>query len=153
MIREDFRTGLDQTAHTEDDQGIEKTIEVGQDMILIIEVVIDTIQEVIKGMEDRIIITTEGETLEIKITIGIGVGHTKDRIETEGMVEALVTVDQGQVQGQLQIGIGLNDLNAENMTILHGTVCLHRQIEKQNRSNRYSIWMRIKQYYKPHCRM
>ena len=69
MIREDFRTGLDQTMHTEDDQGMDKTIEVGQDMILIIEVVMDIIQEVIKGMGDRIIIiiTTEGETLEIKL--------------------------------------------------------------------------------------
>ena len=99
-IREDFRTGLGQTVHTEDDQGIDKTIEVGQDMILIIEVVTDIIQEVIKGMGDRIIIRTiEGEMLEIKIMIEIGVGHTKDRIEMEGMVEALVTVDQGQVQG------------------------------------------------------
>ena len=39
MIREDSRTGLDPTTHTEDDQGMDKTIEVGQDMILIIEVV------------------------------------------------------------------------------------------------------------------
>ena len=30
-------------------------------------------------MEDRIVIATEGETLEIKIMIQIGVGHTKDR--------------------------------------------------------------------------
>ena len=36
------------------------------------------------------IIITEGETLEIKITIGMGVGHMKDRIETEGMTEVLV---------------------------------------------------------------
>ena len=56
-------------------------------------------------MGDRIIIT-EGETLETKIMIGIGVGHMTDKKETEGMIEALVTVDQGQVQGQLQIGIG-----------------------------------------------
>ena len=34
MIREDFKIGLDQTC-TEDDQGMDKTIEVGQDMILI----------------------------------------------------------------------------------------------------------------------
>ena len=71
-IREDFRTGLDQTTHTEDDQCIGKTIEVGQDMILIIEVVKDIIWEVIKGVWDRIIIITEGETLEIKITLEIG---------------------------------------------------------------------------------
>ena len=78
---------------------MDKLIEVGQDMFLTIEVVTDIICKVIKGMGDRIIITTERETLEIKITIEIGVGHTRDRIEVAGMVEALVTVDQGQVQG------------------------------------------------------
>ena len=41
--REDFRTGLGQTTHTEEDQGMDKITEVGQDMILIIEVVTDTI--------------------------------------------------------------------------------------------------------------
>ena len=39
MTREDFKTGLDQTTCTEDDQGMAKITEVGQDMILIIEVV------------------------------------------------------------------------------------------------------------------
>ena len=43
MIREDFRTGLDRTMHIEYDQGMDKTTEVGQDMILIIEVVMDII--------------------------------------------------------------------------------------------------------------
>ena len=51
-------------------------------------------------MGDRIIIT-EGETIEIKTMIGIGVGHMKDRIETEGTIEALVIVDQDQVQESL----------------------------------------------------
>ena len=74
-------------------------------------------------MGDRIIITTEGETLEIRITIEMGVvGHMKDKTEIEGMVEALVTVDQGQVQEQLQIGIGLDALNVENMIISQGTI-------------------------------
>ena len=41
--REDFRTGLGQTTHSEEDQGMDKIIEVGQDMILIIEVVMDII--------------------------------------------------------------------------------------------------------------
>ena len=50
IIREDFKIGLGQTTHTEDDQGMDKTIEVGQDMILIIEVVTGIIKEVIKGM-------------------------------------------------------------------------------------------------------
>ena len=61
MIREDFKTGLDQTTCTENDQGMDKTIEVGQDMILIIEVATNIIQEVIKGMGDQVIITIEGK--------------------------------------------------------------------------------------------
>ena len=52
-------------------------------------------------MGDRIIITEE-ETLEIKIMRGIGIGHMRDRIGTEGMIEALVTLDQDQVQEQLK---------------------------------------------------
>ena len=89
MIREDFRTGLSPITHIEDDQGMDKAIEVGQGMIPIIEIVTGIIQKIVRGMEDRIIIiTTEGETLEIKIRIEIGVGHTKDRIEIEGMAEA-----------------------------------------------------------------
>ena len=32
-----------------------------------------------------------------KIMIGIGVGYMRDRIETEGMLEALVTIDLEQV--------------------------------------------------------
>ena len=60
---------------------MDKITEVGQGMVLTIGVVMDIIQEVIKNMGDQIVIT-EGETLEIKIVIGIGVGHMKDRIET-----------------------------------------------------------------------
>ena len=41
--REDFKTGLGQTIHTEEDQGMDKIIEVGQDMILIIGVIMETI--------------------------------------------------------------------------------------------------------------
>ena len=65
---------------------------------------------------------TEGETSEIKMSIRIGLDHVKDRIETEGMIEALVTVDQDQVQDQLQIGIGLDALNVGNMTTSQETV-------------------------------
>ena len=43
MNREDFGTDLRQTTHTEEDQGMDKITEVGQDTILIIEVVTDTI--------------------------------------------------------------------------------------------------------------
>ena len=66
-------------------------------------------------MGDRII--TEGETLEIKIMIGVGVGHMRNRMVIEGMIEALVTVDQDQVQEQLQTGIGLDVLSVGNTTI------------------------------------
>ena len=113
---EDFRTGIGQTTHTEGDQGMDKITEVGQDTILIIGVVTDIIWEVIKDTWDRIIVTKK-ETLEIKITIGIGVGHMRDRIETEGTIEALVTVDQDQVWEQLQIGIGWDVLSVGNTTI------------------------------------
>ena len=33
--KEDFRRGLGQTTHTEEDQGMDKIIEVGQDIILL----------------------------------------------------------------------------------------------------------------------
>ena len=48
-------------------------------------------------MGNRIIVT-EGETLGTRTMIEIGVGHMTDKIETEEMIEALVTVDQDQVQ-------------------------------------------------------
>ena len=40
------------------------------------------------------------------------------RTEIEGKVDALVTVDQGQVQGQLQIEIGLDALSVGSTIIL-----------------------------------
>ena len=43
MNREDFKTGLGQTLHTDEDQGMDQIIEVGQDMILIIGVITETI--------------------------------------------------------------------------------------------------------------
>ena len=67
-------------------------------------------------MRNRIIVT-EGKTLGTRNAKEIGVGHMKDRIETEEMIEALVTVDQDQVQEQLQIRIGLDVLSVGSMTI------------------------------------
>ena len=52
----------------------------------------------------------------------------RDRTEIEGMVEALVTVGQGQVQGRLQKEIGSDALNVGNMIILQGTVQPDRQV-------------------------
>ena len=62
-------------------------------------------------------IVIEGETLGTRIMIEIGVGHMRDKIEIEEMIEALVTVDQDQVQEQLQIGMGLDVLSVGSMTI------------------------------------
>ena len=74
------------------------------------------------------IIITEGKTLEVKITIGVG--HMRDIIETEGMIEALVTVDQGQVQGQPQIRIGSDVSSVGSTTISQETVQQCRQAER-----------------------
>ena len=126
MIREDFKIGLDQTTCTEDDQDMDKIIEVGQDMILIREVPMGIIQVVIKSMADWLITIIEGETLGTKIMIEIGVGHMRDRIEIEGLVEVLVTIYQGQVQGKLQIEIASDALSVGNMIILQGTVQLDK---------------------------
>ena len=43
MNREDFRTGLGQTMHREEDQGMGKISDIGQDKIQIIGVVTDII--------------------------------------------------------------------------------------------------------------
>ena len=64
--QKDFKIGLDQTVHTEGDQGMDKSIEVGQDMILIIEVAMGIIQEVVRDIGDQIITVIEGETYNRK---------------------------------------------------------------------------------------
>ena len=48
MIREDFKIGLGQITCIEEGQDTDKIIEAGQDIILIIEVVMGLTQEVIK---------------------------------------------------------------------------------------------------------
>ena len=72
-------------------------------------------------MGDRIIIT-EGETLEIKIMIGTGVGHMRDRIETEGMIEALVTASLRSGSRATTNRDRTRCLSVGNMTILQETV-------------------------------
>ena len=58
--------------------------------------------------------------------IEIGLGHMRDRIEIEGLVEVLVTIYQGQVQEKLQIEIASDALSVGNMIILQGTVQLDK---------------------------
>ena len=88
MIREDIKIGLGKAMPTEDVQDIVKIIEAGQDMIPIIEVVMDIVHEVAKGMGGIIIVMIiGGVAIEIKIMIETGVGHMKDRIGTKEIVE------------------------------------------------------------------
>ena len=102
--------------HIKDIQDIIKIIEVGQDIILVIEVVTVIIPEVIQGMEGTIIVITE------EVVIEVGVGHMKDQIEMEETVEAQAVVDLGPVQEQIQIEIGLDVLNVGDTIILQGNV-------------------------------
>ena len=88
---------------------MDNTTEVGQDTILIIGVVTETIWDVIRGMGDKIITIMEGKLKESKLCMKeTGVGHMISKIETEGMIWVLVIVDWGQVWGQVQIEIGLD---------------------------------------------
>ena len=50
-------------------------------MILIIGVIMETICEVIRGMGDKIITITEGETLGTKTMKEIGIGHMIGKTE------------------------------------------------------------------------
>ena len=69
MIREDMKTGLGQTMHTEDVQDIIKILGVGQDMILIEEVVMGTIQEVVRDLVGIVIMIMEEVVIGIKIMV------------------------------------------------------------------------------------
>ena len=132
MNREDFRTGLGQTTtgpiHTEEGQDTDKIIKVGQDTILIIEVITAIIWEVTQGIGDKIITEMHSEvTLEVKAMKETEVGHVIGKLETitEGTIEVLVTVGQGQVQEQVQRVIGLGVSNVKSTTILQETVQQH----------------------------
>ena len=131
-IREDIKAGLGPTMCTEVIQEITKIIEAEEDIITIIEVVMDIICKVIKGMKDitTITIITEEVVIEVKVMIGIGVGHIKDKIETEKTVEVLVIVGQDQIQGQVQIEIGSDVSNVGNMITSQGNVHLGKEVGK-----------------------
>ena len=69
-------------------QDIIKTLEVEGGIVQIIEVVMVTIREVIKGMGEIIIITMIEEVIiGIKVMIGIGVDHMKGRVEIGEVIE------------------------------------------------------------------
>ena len=127
-IREDFKIGLDQIVagviHLEECQGIDKSIEVGQGMTQIIEEIIKTIWEIIKGMEDKIIAEIAlGAILEIKAMTEVGVGQMIGNLDImrEGTTEVLGTVDQGQVLEWIPIEIELDVSNVDSMIISQET--------------------------------
>ena len=73
---------------TEIIQDIIKPLEVGQGIVQIIEAIMVTIQEVIKGMGEIIITTIiEGVIIGTEVMIGIGVGHMKGRVEKGEIIE------------------------------------------------------------------
>ena len=130
--REDFRTGLGQTTtgtmYREEGQGMDKIIEVGQDMILIIEVIMEIIWEVTWGIGNKLIMEVDsGVTSEIKAIKEKGVGHMIGKL---GTIEASVTVGQGQVQEGVQIEIGLGVSNVESMHISQDTAQQHKRTER-----------------------
>ena len=72
--------------HIEDTQYIIRTLEAGRGIILIAEVVMVTMHQVIRGMQE-IIIIIEGMIIGIEFMIGIGVGHLRDQMEVREMIE------------------------------------------------------------------
>ena len=82
-------------------------------------------------MGSLIITMVQEEVIQVKITIGIGVGQMRDRPGMEEIVEVQALVDQDLVQGQVQIGIGLDALSVGNMITLQGNVQLGKQVGKQ----------------------
>ena len=108
-----------------------------------------TMCEVIRGMGE-IIATTEGMVIEIKIMIGIGLGHLKDMIEIGEMIEVQVTVGLDQALGQVQIETKLGVSNVGSMTILQGNVQQGRRVGRQSKYNRCSLWTKTKQYCRFH---
>ena len=63
-----------------------RTLEAGLGIISRAEIIMVTMHEVIRGMQE-IIIIIEGIITGIKLSIGIGVGHLRDRIEVGEMIE------------------------------------------------------------------
>ena len=103
--------------------------------------------KVVRDIEGIIIITIEEVTIEIKIIIGIGVGHLKDKVQIGEMAEAKITVGPGEVLEQVQIEIGFDVLNVESMITSHKNVQLNRPDNPVGKLNKYSrclIWRKTR---------
>ena len=82
-------------------------------------------------MGDKIILEmNSGETLETKAVTETEVGYVIGKLEviTEGTIEALVTVDQGQILEQVPIEIGLDGLSVESKIISYESAQQHKWI-------------------------
>ena len=92
-----IEAGLDLITSIEVIWDIIKILGVEQHIVSVTEVVMATMHDAIKGMEEITIM--EEAVTEIKLITEEGVGHLKDRIEVGEMTEEGVTVDRGQVLG------------------------------------------------------
>ena len=102
--------------------------------------------EVIRGMGE-IIATIEGMVIEMIITIGIGVGHLKDRIEVGEMIEVQVTVGLCQALGQVQID-RVRCFKCREYDHFAGNVQQGKRVGRQSKYNICLIWMKTRQYYR-----
>ena len=84
-------------------------------------------------MEDKITMKMDsGEILEIKAMGEVGIGQMIGNLEvmTEGTIEVLATVHQGQVPEQIPLGIELHVLSVGSMIILQETAQQCKQTER-----------------------
>ena len=99
-----IEAGLGLIVITEVIQDTIKTLETECHIVPIVEVAMATMHEAIKGMKD--IIITEEVAIGINPILEVGVGHLRDKVETEEMTEVRVTAGVDQVLGQVQIKTG-----------------------------------------------
>ena len=92
-----IEAGLDLIMITEVIQDTIKTSETECHIVPMVEVAMATMHEVIKGMEE--ITVMEEVVIEISSVIGIGVDHLRDKVEIGEMTEVRVTAGLDQVLG------------------------------------------------------
>ena len=118
--------------HKEDEVNLDKVIEEDNISLIITEITLDeTILERHEITEGKIIeVDTEG-IIEMIILEEVGVGLRIDNIQIilEGMIEAVVGLDQ--VQELPPKEIELDAIRVENMIIMLRTIQLHKQKESE----------------------
>ena len=107
-----IEVGSGQIIHIEVVQDTTKTLDVEWGIVWIIEVVMVTIWEIIKGTGE--IIITEEVITGIGVMTEIEVDYMKGKVEIGETIEAWVTVGPGEVLEQVQMQIELDVLNVGN---------------------------------------